>query len=210
MQLRRDERGVTLTEMLVAVMVLGVIIVPLANAVIGFVRLTDDTTRRFTESRDVQIAAAYFAQDAQSLGVHDWAAYPYPLLQSVELNAPPTGGLYPCGTGGTPAAVLRLAWDDPDTLSGAPQVIRVSYVVMVVGSERQLHRLVCSGVGPTPSADIVVAHSLDATPPVVTCSSPCTAAPTVPASVKLTLFIHAPSSTDPPVSVVLTGQRRQT
>lgn len=211
MRVRRDDRGVTLVEMLVTIVILGIIIVPLANALIGFTRNTDETTRRLGESHDVQIMAAYFAQDVQSVGVRNWTADGYPLQRSIELNAPAGSGLYPCGAAGTPDAVVRFAWDDPTTASGLGRVI-VSYVVEVVGAERQLHRLTCAGSPPTPSTpnDIVLAHNLDPTYPLTVCSSPCSGAPAVPQTVTMTVKIKNPDSSGPALTVTLTGQRRQT
>jgi prepilin-type N-terminal cleavage/methylation domain-containing protein len=213
--LRRDDRGVTLIEVLVAIVILGIIIVPLGNALISFSRNTDDTTRRLSESHDVQIMAAYFAQDVQSLGVRNWSAPPYPLQQSIELNVADNGGVYRCGTTGSAVAV-RFAWDDPTTASGLGRVI-VSYVVKT-GAERQLHRITCVGSS-TPTSDIVLAHNVDTAPPSLVCydaSTPmaavvdCTSAPAVPQTVKLTVTIKNPGSTGPALTVTLTGQRRQT
>jgi prepilin-type N-terminal cleavage/methylation domain-containing protein len=214
MRLRRDERarddrGVTLTEVLVTIIILGVIGMPLGNALIGFIRHTDDTTRRLSESHDIQIAAAYFAQDVQSVGARDWTSFPYPLRQSIEPDAPAAGGLYPCGTPGLPAAVVRLAWDDPQSASGTPEVVRVSYVVVTDGAERQLRRVTCVGSA-TPVSDLVLAHNVDEADPVLACSSPCGAAPGVPQAVTLTLSIKNPDSDGPALSVELAGQRRQT
>jgi prepilin-type N-terminal cleavage/methylation domain-containing protein len=205
--LRRDDRGVTLIELLVAIVILGIIIVPLGNALISFTRNTDDTTRRLSESHDVQIMAAYFAQDVQSVGVRE-TADPYPLKQSIELNAPANGGLYPCGAAGTRNAAVRFAWDDPTSASGLGRVI-VSYVVEPVGAEVQLHRIRCVGSS-TPTSDIVLAHNVDATSPVLTCSSPCTVVPAVPQTVTLKVTIKNPGSSGPALTVTLTGQRRQT
>ncbi len=207
MRVSRGEGGVTLTEILVAVVVLGIIIFPLANAVIGFIRLTDQASGQLKESHDAQLATAYFAQDVESLGTRDWTAYPYPLRPSVELGAPATGGLYPCGPAGLPAAVIRMAWDDPDTVSGT-RVIRVAYVVMTVGAQRQLHRIVCAGPGP-PVSEVVLAHDLDTVAPAVTCSTPCTG-PGVPATIRLTLTIRDPTNSSAAYTVDLRGQRSQT
>jgi prepilin-type N-terminal cleavage/methylation domain-containing protein len=203
-----DDRGLTLTEILITVVIMGIIIVPLGNAIIGFIRLTDQTTARLSESHDAQIAAAYFAQDVQSLGTRDWSAFPYPLRPSVELNVAATAGAFPCGTASTPVAVLRLAWDDPDTATGVPPVVRAAYTVVMLGPERQLHRILCRGSA-TPVSDIVVAHDLDTVAPVVTCPTPCTA-PNVPAAVTLTLTVRAPKNTGTGLVFVLSGQRRQT
>lgn len=204
-----DERGMTLTEMLITVVILGLIMVPLANAMIGFIRLTDDTTQRLNESHDIQTAAAYFAQDVRGLGTRDWAAFPYPLKQSIEVAAPARSGLYPCGAVGTPDAVVRLASDDPPSALVTPAVASVSYVEITVGAERQLHRISCASATATPT-DIVVVHNLAATP-VLTCSSACTGVGSaVPGTVTLTVSIKDPASTATPVTVALTGQRRQT
>lgn len=203
------DHGVTLIELLVTIVILGIIAVPLGNAMIGFYTHTDDTTERLNESHDVQITAAYFAQDVQSTGTRDWSAYPYPLRQSVEQDVAPEAGLYPCGTAGGPAAVVRLAWDEPQSASGVPVVMRVAYVVEVTGAKRQLRRVTCAGSA-VPTSDLVVAHNLDPAAPVVSCPAACTAAPAVPQIVTLTLYIKDAASTGPALTVVLSGQRRQT
>jgi prepilin-type N-terminal cleavage/methylation domain-containing protein len=205
----RDD-GVTLIEVLIVVVLLGVIVAPLTGAIIVFIRNTNETTNRMAESHDAQIAAAYFAQDVQSIGVRDWSAPPYPGVQSIELNAPAAGGLYPCGTGS--AALVRLAWDDPAV--GAPSVRRVSYVVQTIGSERQLHRIACNGAGAV-SSDVVLAHNVDtATAPTVACANTAGAAQACdtsvpPAKVTMTLTIRAPANSTSYV-ITLVGQRRQT
>lgn len=211
MHLRRDERGFTIVELLVSMTILAIIIAPLSAALIGYIRNTDATSRRMNENHDVQITAAYFAQDVQAMGVHNWSATPYPLVQSIETNAPVGSGLYPCGVAGTPNALVRFAWDNPTAAATAPVVMRASYVVETVGTERQLHRITCAGSA-TPTADIVVAHEIDTTAPVVTCISPssCTAAPGIPQQVQIVLTIRDPGNTGSPLTVTLVGQRRQT
>jgi prepilin-type N-terminal cleavage/methylation domain-containing protein len=208
---RRDDRGVTLTEVMVAIVIMAIIMVPLGNAVIGFLRNSDSVGRRLSESHDAQIAAAYFAQDVQSIGTRNWSDHPFPLKQSIELNAPPTGGLYPCGPSGTPAATVRFAWDDPTNATGAPSVVRVAYVVVTSGTERQMRRLTCVGSS-TVTSTIVIAHNVDTSVlPTVECANPtsCAAAPGVPQYVTLRLRIRDPANSGS-FTVVLTGQRRQT
>jgi prepilin-type N-terminal cleavage/methylation domain-containing protein len=206
MQLTRrpDDRGVTLIEVLIAIAILGVIIVPLGVALVTFLRNSGATTNRLAESHDEQIASAYFAQDVESIGVRDWTTAPYALKTSVEQNAPPTTGLYPCGAASTPNAVLRFAWDDP-TSTTATRVIVVSYVVKTVGGEQQLHRLRCEAGSTTPTSDIVLAHNVFGVgTPVLTGTG------TVPQAVSLTINIKAPTDSGAALSVVLSGQRRQT
>jgi hypothetical protein len=155
--------------------------------------------------------AAYFAQDVQSVGVRDWTADAdgYPLKQSIFPDVAYNSPSYQCGAAGTPVAVVGFAWDDPTTASGAPAIVRVSYVV-TVGAERQLHRIKCVGASSTPTSDVVLAHNVDTAPIRVCVPADCAAAPAVPQTVTLTVTIKNPGSSGPPLTVTLTGQRRQT
>jgi prepilin-type N-terminal cleavage/methylation domain-containing protein len=211
MQLRRDERGVTLPEVLVAVTILAIIIIPLGDALIGFVRNTDATTRRMNESHDIQLASTYFTRDIQNLGVRDWTSPTLPLLRSIDNAA------YPCTGSGTP--VVSLAWDDPTTASGLPSIIRVTYIVRDVGGEHQLRRLMCrdsATVDAPGESDLVVVHNLVGTPPTPVCAT-ATGAPTscfgagaaVPQRVTIAVNIKHPVSSGAPTTLTLTGQRRQ-
>ena len=204
-RLRRSDAGVTLVEVLIAIVILGIIMVPLANALIMFLRNTDNINRRLNESHDIQISAAYLTQDVQSIGVRDWAGgYPFMLKQSVEVAAPHDGGLYPCGPAGTPAAVVRFAWDNPTAAAGQPPVAVASYVDQVVGGERQLRRITCDGT--TVTSNVVLVHNLAGVDPPVCSTDPCT----VPAWVRLTVRVQDPTRTGLPVTITLSGQRRQT
>jgi prepilin-type N-terminal cleavage/methylation domain-containing protein len=201
----RDDRGVTLIELLIVVSILGIIAVPLGLALMGFLRNSDETVGRLTESHDIQIAASYFAQDVASIGIHDWTRDGFPLKQSVALG---TGtGVQACGpTGAGITQIVRFAWDDPTTASLAPQPVRVAYYVQTVGGERQLHRVTCGTVAP---ADLVLSHNVSTTAdPSVVCSANCEAA-AVPQTVTMTLRVKSPSTTGSDTSVTLTGQRRQ-
>jgi prepilin-type N-terminal cleavage/methylation domain-containing protein len=203
LRVRRDDRGVTLVEVLIAVVILAIIIVPLGNALISFFRNTNATTNRMAESHDEQIAAAYFAQDVQSVGVRNWSNLS--AQTSVEQNAPATSGTYPCGANGTPNATLRLAWNDP-TGASSTQVIIVSYVVETVNGQKELHRLRCAGGSTTPTSDIVVVRNLlSAGTPTLTPN-----AATVPQAVSWTLSVKASTGSGSPLVVTLYGQRRQT
>jgi prepilin-type N-terminal cleavage/methylation domain-containing protein len=205
------ESGVTLIELLVAIVILTVIIAPLAAALIAYLRNTKATTDRMAESHDAQIAAAYFSHDVQSVGMRDWSTPPFPAIASIELGVAMNATPYGCGSDAT-AVLVRFVWDDPAV--GSPTLRSASYVVKDVGSERQLRRITCSPVG-TVAADVVLAHNVDpATAPTVTChdaagiAMACDTA-TMPASVTLTLIVRAPGD-DTPYTVTLVGQRRQT
>jgi prepilin-type N-terminal cleavage/methylation domain-containing protein len=221
--MRRDERGLTLVELIVVIAILGVIAIPLGNALFAYFHNTNATVNRLGVQHDAQIAAAYFTQDVQSMGQHNWSATPdgtsaagYPLKQSVWVNLAATATPYPCGSTGT--TVVRLVWDDP-TAVNAPTTVVVAYTVVTVGTEKQLHRVKCVGSGSP--VDLVLVHNLDSasTPSVacadasgtsVACAGTGAAGSPIPQRIQLTLALKAPNSTDPALSITLTGQRRQT
>lgn len=192
-----------------SIAILGIIMVPLSGLVFAYLHNTDATNARLLETHDVQITSDYFAQDVASIGTRNTATPPA-LNQSIELNVAYNAGLFPCGPAGTPSAIVRFAWDDFATATSGATQIRVAYVVRTVGSETQLHRLVCSGSAALTS-DAVLAHRVVAlTPPTVTCSSSCTGSGTsVPSKVTMTLTVKDPRNPLAPYIVVLTGQRRQ-
>lgn len=205
----RGDRGFTLVELLIAVTLMGIVTAALGSTLTFMMKQTAATQTRLEVSSDAQLAAAYFAEDVASTGVRVTTP-PFDPLQSVETNASATGGLYPCGSAALPRAVVRLARDE--VTGGASEVrtrVIVSYVVVPTATERQLHRVVCRGSSTSPTIDQVVAHNVSAvTDPVLSCSSSCTAA-SPPKRVSMALTLAHPD--DPtPVTVILTGQRRQT
>ena len=143
----------------VAVVILGVIVVPLVNVIIGFLRTADATTGRLTESHDVQFAAAYFAQDVQAAGVRDYTVTEHGVLPAEAVDRDrrraAAAGTYPCGAagpapGGRPARLGRL---HRRRLVAAAQT-RVAYVVE---NGDELHRVVCAGSA-TPASDVRIAQ----------------------------------------------------
>src|SRR5438067_725161 len=111
--MRRREGGFTLIELLIVVVIIGVITVPLGNVIIGFLHNTDATNARLSESHDVQIAAAYFAQDVESIGTRTTVDPLDPQLnKSVEKDITYNTGSYPCGLSSTPTVAVRFVWDD--------------------------------------------------------------------------------------------------
>jgi prepilin-type N-terminal cleavage/methylation domain-containing protein len=217
MRLNLDDRrdaGFTLIELLISIVILGVIIVPLGNAVIGLIKNTDATSDRLALSHDAQISATYFARDVAAIGLRDYTVSGTPLLPSIQLDAQYDGGGKTCGTAATPKALVRLLSDNWDTAS--PPVARTDivayYLTAPSNGVSELHRIRCTGSA-TPGADIVVAHNVDPrTPtdparPQATCSSACAAA-TVPQQVTLSFSVTKTSVGSYPIT--LTGQRRQT
>src|SRR5439155_24767300 len=111
---RRSDSGFTLIELLIAVVIIGIISIPLGNTMIGIIKNTDATQQRMALSHDAQISTAYFAQDIATLGTRDTTAPGSPLKPSVQLNAAYNAGPT-CGSASTPNATVRFLADDYDT-----------------------------------------------------------------------------------------------
>ena len=205
-RMARDDAGVTLLELIVAVVLMGVITLPLANFVMAYLANYSQTESRMSDSHDVQISAAYFSQDVANDGMRNDSLAP---VQSVWTTGFPAGY---CGhsLGGT--ALLLLMSDDPMVpVSGGTATDSIDSVAYVAVATA-LHRVACTnGVL---QSDTTVVHNLvypdAANPSPVTCpaTAAACAAGSPPAMVNLQLSLRAPA--DGAVShVTLTGQRRQ-
>jgi prepilin-type N-terminal cleavage/methylation domain-containing protein len=200
----RDDRGLTLIELLVTIAILGVIAVPLSAALITYFQHTDETNQRLSLSHDSQIAAAYFAQDVVGMGIRNWGDPGFPLVQSVYRS---TSGPAPCGTGDQ--LVMRLLRDDPTEARGTAGVLAVAYWVRTVGGQKQLARVECAA-DHTVKSDVVVAHNLDSVDPP-SCGPVACTDPSVPQTVTLVLHLRSPSlNSSDSLIVTLAGQRRDT
>ena len=116
-----------------------------------------------------------------------------------------------CGGPNVVKAVIRMARDTP-VADGAPTgTTVVAYVLKNVGTEKQLHRLVCTTDPLNPISDVVVVHNLAGTPDVPDCTpSPCSSAPGIPRYIEWDVQIMSPGSTSGALTVRVSGQRRQT
>jgi prepilin-type N-terminal cleavage/methylation domain-containing protein len=201
----RGDGGFTLVELIVAILIIGVITVPLGNVVVGYLRNMDATTARLMESHDIQIASAYWAQDVASLGTRSPTS-PYLLNQSVWEGA---SSLYSCSTAGT--VIVSLAWDDFSGPGAAATVVQVAYVARATPGKTELtelHRLRCNGSS-TVVSDVTLSHDLDPDAlPTLSCSTTCTSA-SPPTTLTLTLALTDLKHLYGAYSVTLVGQRRQ-
>ena len=203
-----SDAGFTLIELLITVVILGVIALPLGNAIIGVLRHTDATTDRLALSHDAQISAAYFGRDVASVGMRDYTPTGPVFRPSIQQDAAYNSGGVACGTAATPVAKLRLlsdAWQK-DGLVAVRSTDVVAYYLQPAGTVSELHRIKCVGTA-TPVSDVVLAHNVDPATLTVACSSACGAA-AVPEQVTLTFSVTKPAAD--PYEIILTGQRRQT
>lgn len=203
------DAGFTLVELLLVVVILGVIMVPLSNVVIGALRHQQSTQDRMALSHDAQISAAYFAQDVATVGVRNYSAAPppsssLPFLASVQVDAAFNAGGRVCGSAATPTAKVRFLADNWDS-TASPATVAVDVVAYYLAGT-ELHRAKCLAGSATPASDVVLAHNVDPSTLTVTCSSQCDAA-TVPQQVTLAFSVTAPTVGAYPIT--LNGQRRQ-
>jgi prepilin-type N-terminal cleavage/methylation domain-containing protein len=156
---RAGEEGMTLIEIVIAVAILGIIIVPLTAAIMLGFTTSNGTRERVNDSSSAQLLSAYAPTDIQSA---KWVVRMDPMPAS-----PPTPA---CGLpGGTP--VLRLAWDDPDpAVSGPAKRTIVTYEEHAGPPEGPtLDRVRCDGAG-TVVDHVVMVHALDPGELVITCT----------------------------------------
>jgi Tfp pilus assembly protein PilV len=117
----REESGITLIELLISIILLGIIIVPLTGAMIDGINSTTASQKRLSESRSPMFTNAYFAQDAQSA--------------SADANGVTYGGSFACGTGDV--NVVSFSWSE----NGTPY--SSSYVLVTTGGKTVLKRNYC-------------------------------------------------------------------
>jgi len=67
----RGEQGVTLMELLLAILILGLIAVPLTTSIIVGLKTTDKTNTQLTNGNSADFASIYFARDVRnSMGLN--------------------------------------------------------------------------------------------------------------------------------------------
>lgn len=151
--LAADQAGFTLMELLVAIVILGVIMGPVAAAVIAVVHNTAATQQRLTESHDAQITAAYFANDVQSAAVTGTVL--------------PSSGQYDssCQVAGY-TSLVQFQWTEYDVTGNVTAFNLATYETQPStgsGVQPALHRVNCRGPAQgstTQSSDVIVAHIL--------------------------------------------------
>lgn len=204
-RLRHADDGFTLVELLVAIVILAVITVPLADAVISVLRNQGATEDRLALSHDAQLAASYFAQDVAAVGIRadDLANTGGIHFQSIWRDATYDAGGHQCGAATIPQKLRLLS----DAWAGHGSVTTHVAAYYVKPGTTELHRVKCTG-SPASAVDVVVAHHLDPNTTVtVGCSSTCEGTPP-PRQVRLTFSLALPSAA--PYPITLTGERRQT
>ena len=150
---RRDD-GFTLTELLVAITILGIIMVAIGAMIVTAFRTTSTVSDRLSASRGPKIVSRYWVPDAEG---------------AVAVN--PTGRV--CGGGSQAVVTLGLA-DDPTPTGTAPADPGAGAPTRTVTwwqldpatptGRSQLVRKVCPAGSPTPDDTTVVVADLKGVP----------------------------------------------
>lgn len=137
----RDERGFTLAELLVAIVILGLIVAAVSASLIVGLRTTDDSATRLIESHDAQLVTVYLPPDIQAAS---------DVVASPASNSECSGG----------SNLLRLRWTE--TIGGVTTTYTAAYRLVDAPPVKELVRYFCVGIG-TPQ-EIVVAHNVASAP----------------------------------------------
>jgi len=140
MAMRDDERGFTLLELLITMVIMGLIITPIASAIVLGLRTETDVQARLAQSNSATLFQSYFGPDVQ---------------QSVAVGIG-VGESSACGTVSPATVNMLLTW--------IPGQSSVSYFVDPA-SPKVLRRRECAGgavVGPVAGAPVI--RNLDGAP----------------------------------------------
>ena len=179
--MRRGDAGFTLVELVVAIVILGILIAPLAGSVILGFRANGATVDRLAESHDAQIAAAMFARDVQgATQVAAGGAAGSPACASTQPEAVDVVDLHQTSGDWLSYSYARVS-NSPVSSGYGP-----------TGDETVIVRTVCDASG-TVQSTLTVVHLADSAPghtPFAACnggtsSSSCASATQPPASVEL-------------------------
>jgi Tfp pilus assembly protein PilE len=135
---RRDE-GFTVIELVIAIIIVTIIVVPITSSVILGMASTERAQQRTTDSTDQQVLASYFVNDVQSADTV-------------------TAGTSGCGA----SAALRLDWNEAQPLPATPGTFVGKTVVYSFTSSNELQRLSCDTAGN--SKTVLVVNAMAAAP----------------------------------------------
>lgn len=144
------DEGMTLIELLISVLVLGIIIFPLIMVLEFSFTTASATTQRTSDSAGAQLMSAYFATDVQGADFvwtsthHTNFSTAIPALDSTQ---PPSPSIQCGSTSGATQTILELQWQDLSNAitavtydvvtpsgGGDPSFIRHAYSVNVAGN----------------------------------------------------------------------------
>jgi prepilin-type N-terminal cleavage/methylation domain-containing protein len=173
MRIDRNEDGMTLVELVVATLILGIIILPLGSSVILGLGRTEQAAQRTTNTADQQVLASYFVNDVQS---------------AADVAVPPAAP----GCGVTDPLVVQFHWVDPVGTVNK----NVVYTAPTTGpSAGELVRVYCDSAGGTRTVTVI--HALETVPSPKCDAVACSAATPTPQVVSMQVVSRGTTGTDP-------------
>lgn len=182
-RLRRDD-GVTLVELLVAIVVLGIIMVPLSSGLMNALLSDPITAQRTSNSVDAQLLASYFVTDVQSASTAE------------------TSGFTACS--GVSGEILQI-----DRVDGSGAAHQVHYYYDHSVNPSVLYRVDCQAGSPT-SQPVKVLRGMSGAPTLKFDNSVCPCGGQTPEVVSLTVTDAGTAVNATPYTFTLSATRRVT
>jgi prepilin-type N-terminal cleavage/methylation domain-containing protein len=180
----RDDSGLTLIELLVAMSITLLIITPLFSSFVLTLGQSARSEQDITNSTDAQTLTAYFPQDVA--------------------NADTVHATSSCGGS---SALLELRWSNGSNHYVAYQASTVTDKGVTL---HQVTRYVCATSSGAPTSTTVVVRSAASVPAVRCDGAPCTSTTTTPKVVTFAVDDLGETSIDDSFAFTLTGTRRVT
>lgn len=196
----RTERGFSLVELIIVIVLLGLVTSALTASFITAMRGNDTAAQRIKETNDAQVIAGYLTRDAQAAGGSN------PASNTIDPNIGVSLSDDAGCTDATATLVLRLAWVDYPSNVDAAKKSRV-VVYYYKSSQQQLVRRSCTN-GALDGSLILGSHISNSPAPSASCSPSCGG---IPDTVSLTLTatnnpVNAPSPYTYTLTAALRGQ----
>lgn len=163
------EQGLTLIELVIAVGILGVVIIPVITSMLLGILESNSSRDRIADSASAQLTTAYLHADIQS-------------SESVATS----GDCVPSAlAGGT--VLLQFQWVDPSTPS---TTTKAAYIDFVDDGQHELHRASC--IGATTDETLLVHYFESMTVACDDAAPPCATTTPEEVAVSITAFSDAP------------------
>lgn len=192
------ERGTTLIELLMGIVVTGIILGALTGGIMTYLQSANGVRYLLSETPELQLAATRFASDIQS---------------SVTVSTPSAGSTPACGSlpsGASSTTLVDLSWVDPEALpdTSDDQTVVVSYTY--APTTHELQRAACRNGGLVEQATLV-SHIQPSQTPQVQCdlSASCSGTPKrLDLAMQVCTANSAGVCLDSTIPATLTGIRR--